>query len=162
MLGGCSGTRLTNPMVKQNGTFSVETLEMLQRPIEYTVKQGSQVNATASASWLFGIFPLTGGNVSLNAPIMGLGSSVANSEAEAISTILKKNPEADGLIVTQSIVYKTGIPGIYSSEEAVVKGRTLTFIDLGSLSATEWKDLRKLRYEPSSGDSKKKGWNLIP
>lgn len=161
-LTGCASSHLTNSMVKRNGTITVENVEMLQRPIEYTVKEGKTVNADASASWLFGIFPLSGKNVSLNAPIMGVGGSLSKSEAEAIKKILDQNPEADGVLVTQSSVDKSGFPGIYTVENSTVKGRVLSIVNLGTLSKDEWRELRTMRSTATGSDGKKKPWNLMP
>ena len=155
---GCASSNLTNSMVKRNGSLSVENMEMLQRPLEYTVREGKPVTAEATASWLFGMFPLTGHNVSINAPIMGLGGSMSASEAEALKMILDQNPEADGVMVTQSSVDRSGIPGLYSVEKSSIKGRLLSIVWLGTLSKEEWHEVRKLRGESPGRDGKKKTW----
>jgi hypothetical protein len=159
-LTGCAGSDLTNSMVRRNGSLTVENMEMLQRPLEYTVKEGKSVTSEASASWLFGFIPLTGHNVSLNAPIMGIGNSMSKSEAEALKKILDKNPDADGVMVTQSSVDKSGFPGIYTVEKSSIKGRLLSLICLGTLSKDEWHEVRKLRNEATG--SKKGTWIMSP
>lgn len=160
---GCSGSRFNNAMVKQSGSFNVENVEMLQRPIEYTIKDGNAVKSQASASWLFGIFPLTGNAVTLKAPVMGIGSSVAKSEAEAIKMILDSNPDADGVMITQSFVEKSGFPGIYTVENAYVKGRTFSIVNLGNLTREESSVLRKLRSESNAKivETKSSLWEWI-
>lgn len=136
-LSGCSSTMVTNPMVKDSAGVSMDGARILNRPVEYSIKEGQKVVAEAKRTTLLGFIPVDGANVKLKAPVLGLLSSKSKAQAAACKKILEENPDSDGLLVTQAFVERGGIPGIYSYEKATIKGRTISLVNLGMLNEEE-------------------------
>lgn len=98
----------------------------------------------------------------INTPILGFGGLPSGAVASACKEILDKNPKADGLLITQSMVEEFRIPLLYSSEKASVKARTLSLVNLGVLTKDEAWKLMEIRSkqpvcESGSGSSKAAG-----